>query len=148
MLGIRTYRDRLCWAVVEGVSRANATVANHGIVSIPSGSRDSSLAWVRREIAALVEQEQPEAVALCPAEGATANTALVERAQVDGVALEVLHTLGVLVEARKTATIRSGFGSKNSQQFESALAHVPATANIPKTSARREPVVAAVSLLS
>lgn len=147
MLGLRTYRDHICWASVDGPNRVTATVTGHGTLQIPGGQRGAALAWVRQEVAALVGQEKPEQAAVCPTEGQTVNTALIERAQIDGVVLEALHFLNVPTQAKKSATIRSHFGARNRAELATALGQLPVIAMIPPTSDRRDPVIAAVSEL-
>jgi hypothetical protein len=148
VLGLRTYRNRVCWATADGKDRATATITNHADLQIPATtSRGAALSWVRQELTAVVHQEHPASAVLCPAEGQTANKALTERAEVDGVVLEVLHTLGIPTKVKKSATIKSSFGARKKEQFETTVQALPVLAGIPRTAARREPAVAAVSEL-
>jgi hypothetical protein len=122
-------------------------VTGHGTVQIPTGERGASLAWVREQVIALVEEEQPQVVIVCPAEGSTVTNALTERAQTDGVVLEALHVLGIPTRAKKSATIRYNFGASSAAQLATMLGQVPSLAAIPPTAKRRDPSIAAVSEL-
>lgn len=147
VLGLRTYRDHLSWALVDGTDRTTATVTGHAMLQIPSGERGASLAWVREQVNALIAQEQPQVVVVCPAEGSTVTNALTERAQTDGVVLEALHVLGIPTKAKKSATIRYNFGASSAAQLATMLGQVPSLATIPPTAQRRDPAIAAVSEL-
>ena len=147
IMGLRTYKDSICWALIDGTSRLTATVVQYGTLQIPTGERGASLAWVREEIFSLVAQEAPDCTVLCPAEGSTANNALIERAQVDGVVLEAFHNLKAPVHSRKSATIRAQFGAKSGSQLVSKLESVPAVSKIPKSSKRRDPIIGAIGEL-
>ena len=145
VLGLRSYRDKIAWAVVDGASRAAASLVASHTHSAPDGTRGEVLRWVRDEITDLVNQHQPDAVVLCCAEGQTANNALIERSQVDGVILEVAQSLGSHATAKKSATIRSDFGAQNNAALISAVNALPAIVGIPPTAERREPAIAALS---
>lgn len=147
ILGLRTFRDHIDWAAVDGTVRIDAKVLGQGTLQIPSGQRGASLAWVRQEIAVLIAQVRPEQVAICPTEGATVNNALIERAQVDGVVLEALHSDNITAQAKKSATIRSNFGAANNAELKTTLQGLPAIAAIPPSSKWREPVIVAISEL-
>lgn len=147
VLGLRTYKDSISWASVDGSNRETAKVVGHGTLQIPSGVRGESLAWVRKEISELVTHEHPRCAVICPAEGSTANNALIERAQVDGVVLEALHSRDITTRSKKSASIRAQFEVKSKTQLSAALKELPAVADIPVSAKRRDPVVAAVSEL-
>ena len=147
VLGLRTYRDHVRWASVDGADRASATLAAYDTLQPPAGERGASLAWIRRQIAVLVEQEQPDAAVLSPAEGSNATNALTERAQMDGVVLEALHVLGIPTKTKKSTTLRHNFGASTVAELAKTLGRIPLIAAIPPTSARRDPAVAAVSEL-
>jgi hypothetical protein len=83
---------------------------------------------------------------VCPAEGGSGN-ALTERSQVDGVVIEELHARNMPTRIKKSATIRSNFGARSANAFATAVAAVPAVEGIPRTAARREPTIAALSEL-
>jgi Holliday junction resolvasome RuvABC endonuclease subunit len=147
VLGLRTYKDNISWALVDGSNRETAKVVRHGILQIPSGERGESLAWVRKEVSELVGKERPKCVVICPTEGPTVNNALIERAQVDGVVLEVLHTLEIPTRLKKSASIRAQFGVRSNAQLSAALKELPAVSDIAVGAKRRDPVVGAVSEL-
>ena len=147
VLGLRTHRDHVCWALVDGIDRSSATVTGHGTLQPPPGERGASLAWVRQQLTALVAHEQPEVVVVCPAEGSTASNALTERAQVDGVVLEALHVLAIATKTKKSTTIRHAFGASTAVELTKTLGRIPPIAAIPPTSKRHAPTVAAISEL-
>lgn len=146
VLGIRTYRDELKWALLRGTNSANAAVVEESTLAIPaSAERSEELNWVRKELIGLIDRLSPDAIVIAPAEGATANAALLERSQVDGVVLEACHASGAPVVSRKTASQRSAFGCRNNVELDAILDDVPALKGIGKSSARRQPIVAALT---
>jgi hypothetical protein len=102
---------------------------------------------VRHEMAALVEEQRPDSVAICPAEGKTADNALIERAQVDGVVLEALNCANVPAKAKKSATIRSNFGAVKTSDFQAACNKIPVISEIAPSAKRRASVIVAISEL-
>jgi hypothetical protein len=145
VLGLRSYRNELSWAVVDGNSRATAVLVAHHLDSAPAGTRGEVLRWVRNEVTGLMNDHAPDAVVLCLAEGQQLTNATVERAQVDGIILEVTHSLGVAAIGKKSATIRSNFGANTKAALNAALGELAVTSDIPPTAKRREPTVAALS---
>jgi Holliday junction resolvasome RuvABC endonuclease subunit len=147
ILGLRTYKDHINWTAIDGTVRKDAKLIGQGTLQIPPGQRGASLAWVRQEIAALVAQVRPDQAAICPTEGATANNSLVERAQVDGVVIEALHSNNIPTQAKKSATIRSNFNVGNNAELGAVLEELSAVTTIPPNSKWRDPVVVAISVL-
>ena len=121
ILGLRTFRDKIIWASVEGDDRTSAIVSNNDSLQFPSDTRSAQLHWLRQEIASLVAQEKPGQVVLCAAEGNVANTALIERAQVGGIAIEVLYDLSCPTALKKSATIRASFKAKSNAELNVIL---------------------------
>jgi len=147
VLGLRSYKDKISWALVEGASRATAALTSHHSDSAPGSGRGEVLAWVREEVAGLMAEHSPDAVVLCPAEGQQLSNAIGERAQVDGVILEVTHSLGTTATAKKGATLRANFGAQNNAAFQAVVNALPAMSGIGPTAERREPTIAALSAL-
>lgn len=146
VLGLRSYRDKISWAIVDGTSRAVATLAGHHVDSAPVGAkRGEVLRWVRDEVNGLISEHQPDEVVLCPAEGLRLNNAFAERAQVDGVILEVLHSAGIPATVKKGATIRANFDITTKAQLDAVISAFPSVRGISPTADRREPAVAALS---
>lgn len=145
VLGVRSYRDEISWAVVDGTSRATAALVAHHIDPAPAGTRGEVLRWVRDEVAGLVNEHSPDAVVLCLAEGHQLTNAIAERAQVDGIVLEVTHSLGVSAIGKKSATIRSSYGANTKAALDTALGQFASISGIPPTAKRREPAIAALS---
>jgi Holliday junction resolvasome RuvABC endonuclease subunit len=146
ILGLRTHRDHIDWVAIDGAVREDAKLQDQGTLKLPPGQRGASLAWVRQEIGALVAQVRPDCAAICPAEGATANNPLIERAQVDGVVIEALYSNNIPMQVKKSATIRSNFGGNNAK-LHTALKELPVMATIKPNSKWRDPATVAISLL-
>lgn len=148
VLGVRSYKDGLSWAVVDGTSRATATLVAHHVDTAPAGTRGEVLRWIRDEVAGLVNDHSPNTVVLCLAEGQQLTNAIAERAQVDGIVLEVTYSLGVSAIGKKSATIRSSYGAHTKAALDSVLGQFVSISGIPPTAKRREPAIAALSEIS
>ena len=147
LIGLRTHRGHVSWALVEGSTRSDACLVDSGELVMPTGDRADQLAWMVRETAELLSDHEPDRLVVAPAEGRTANTALLERSQVDGVVLAAATAQGVTAEPRKSATIRASFGARNNQQFASRLDEIALLSSVPASAARRDPMVAALSAM-
>jgi hypothetical protein len=146
VLGIRSYKNKIAWSVVEGAARATATVVAHDVDLAPNGTRGEVLHWVRGEIEALINQHQPDTVVLCPTEGGQ-GIAMLERSQVDGVIIETTYAMGKTTTAKKSATIRSNFSAKSKAALAAAVNVFPAISGIAPNADRREPSIAALSAI-
>lgn len=144
---MRSYRNKISWALVEGASKPAATLVVHHSDEAPAGTRGEQLKWVHDEVTDLINEHQPDTVVLCPTEGSTVSNALLERSQVDGVILEVAHSMGKTPLAKKAATIRATYGAANNAALPGAVNAFPAINGIPASAARREPTIAALTAL-
>lgn len=145
VLGLRSFRNKISWAVVEGADKAGAAVVAHRSDEAPAGSRGEQLKWIRAEMTDLINEHDPDSIVLCPTEGSAVSNAILERSQTDGVIMEVAHSMGKTVVAKKAATIRSNFGATNNATLLLAVNAFAAIKDIAPNAARREPAIAALS---
>jgi hypothetical protein len=137
-------KDRLDWAVINGLDRQSVIVVEHRQAAVPNGDRGSQLVWVRREVLELLERQPIEKSAVRVAEGGGQSVSL-GRAEVEGVVQEALAATGLEPRRHVAASIRAAFQATNNAELATRLATlaiVSATA-----ASRREPVVSAVALL-
>lgn len=147
IMGMRTSKNGIDWATIRGPNRASSALVEFDSISLPPGSREEGLAWVRDEIIELVAQQTPDLVSMRPAEGRALSVAVLERSQIDGILLGTLAALEVPCKAKKSATIRSGFGVRNNRELDAELNGLPALRDVPQSAARRDPIVAALAAL-
>lgn len=144
VVGIRCTKDSLDWAVLEGSSRNDARVVEQRKVSAPTGDRGQQLAWIRREIAELLNQHAADQYALRVSESGGQSFSI-GRAEVEGVVQERIASNQLACKRVVSATLRGAFNAKNGAQLAEYETQVPCVAGTAKT--RREPVVAAAALL-
>ena len=64
VLGIKCSKAELGWMVLEGATRADATVVATERPKVPPGDRGEQLAWVRNELLETIAKYGPDAAAL------------------------------------------------------------------------------------
>ena len=111
VLGIKCSKAELGWMVLEGATRANATVVAYNRPKVPPGERGEQLAWVRKELLEAIAKYGPDAAALAMSEG---QSAIADRSQMDGVVLAALYEKQVVVNAFEFREwLRSRYSVKN-----------------------------------
>lgn len=133
VLGIKCSKQELGWIVMEGTTRADATVVACERVKAPAGERGEQLEWARKELLEVITKHTPDVAALSMSEG---QSALAERSQMDGVVLATLYQKEIATERLFFATVRSKFSVRKKEQVAAAIAAMPACA--PKTPAAQK----------
>jgi Holliday junction resolvasome RuvABC endonuclease subunit len=123
VLGIKCSKAELGWMVLEGTTRANATVVACNRPKVPSGERGEQLAWVRKELLEAIAKYGPDAAALAMSEG---QSAIADRSQMDGVVLATLYEKQVAVTRLRSASLRSRYWVKNKDELKAAVEALPA----------------------
>ncbi len=144
ILGVKNGKDVLNWIVIDGTTRDNAVVIEHGENSAPAGKRADQLAWVRREVLELVARHAIDNAAVRSAEAGTSGAPNFARAELDGVVLASLSESSVPVDSYRSASVRSRFGRTKAaaEIAQSAIPSVNAT-----TKSRRDQLVVALCAL-
>jgi Holliday junction resolvasome RuvABC endonuclease subunit len=136
VLGIKCSKQELGWIVMEGTTRADATVVAYEKVKAPAGERGEQLVWARKELLEVIAKHTPDVAALRMSEG---QNALAERSQMDGVVLATLYQKEIATVRLFSATIRSKFSVQKKEQVEAAVAAMLACAS--KTPAAQKELI-------
>ncbi|MBT2551626.1 hypothetical protein [Arthrobacter sp. ISL-5] len=128
--------------ITEGDHRASVQILHSKEVSLPADDRAGQLAWVRREILAILTKHAVDRASLRLAESGRSGAPNYGRAEVDGVVQAALAELHIPVKGYKSATVRSAFG-KTQALAEAAMELVPCIASTAKL--RREQLAVAVA---
>lgn len=123
VLGIKCSKAELGWMVLEGATRANATVVAYNRPKVPPGERGEQLAWVRKELLEAIAKYGPDAAALAMSEG---QSAIADRSQMDGVVLAALYEKQVAVTRLRSPSLRSRYSVKNKDELKAAVEALPA----------------------
>jgi Holliday junction resolvasome RuvABC endonuclease subunit len=142
VLGIKCSKQALGWIVVEGTTRADATVVACEHPRVPSGDRGEQLAWVRKELLEAITTHTPDVAALAMSEG---KSAIIDRSQMDGVVLTTLHEKQIACKRLFSASIRSKFSVQKIEEVKPIVAALPACT--PKmTAAEKELLTVAAAI--
>jgi Holliday junction resolvasome RuvABC endonuclease subunit len=133
VLGIKCSKQEVGWILLEGNTRADATVVAHDQAKAPPTDRAEQLAWGRKELLEVVEKHSPDVAALRVTEGQNGSFG---RAEMDGVVQAALYESKIPVHRLVAASIRSKFMVRKKEQVDAAVAALPASA--PKTPAARK----------
>lgn len=146
VIGIKCTKEAIQWVLLDGATRADAVVKEHGEPIAPAAERPEQLAWARKEILELVGRLVPDQACLRVAEVGQNVASSLARAEMDGVVQEALSEVDVPVKRYYAATVRSAFSAKNRSALDtetSKLSCVNSTAKV-----RREQVVVAAAVLT
>lgn len=146
IIGFRCKKDAFSWAVVDGDTRSAAVVAERNVASAPLDTREAQLAWVSKEVRALLERFHPTRAAIQAAGGAQGglSDSLAQRIELDGVVRCVLGIHAIPTESIKPQSMPKMFQTTKID-FDTSLQAIPCVAATPKT--HRDPVVLALSQL-
>jgi Holliday junction resolvasome RuvABC endonuclease subunit len=123
VLGIKCSKAELGWIVIEGTTRADATVVACEHPKVPSGERGEQLAWLRKELLEAITTHTPDVAALAMSEG---KSAIVDRSQMDGVVLATLYEKQIACTCLFSASIRSKFSVQKIEEVKPLVAALPA----------------------
>jgi hypothetical protein len=133
VLGIKCFKHGIGWIVVEGNDRSDASITGYERATAPAaGPKDGpgeKLVWASNEILEAIKTHKPEKAALSMSEG---NSALSERAQMDGVVLATLYKKEIATDRLFFQTVRSRFSGLKKAGIAEAVAALPAAANASK----------------
>jgi Holliday junction resolvasome RuvABC endonuclease subunit len=146
VLGIKCFKHELGWIVLEGTSRSDAATTAYQRVKAPPAGADEGpgekLVWASNEIVEAIETYKPDVAALSMSEG---QSALTERAQMDGVVLATLHKKGIATDRIFFQTLRSKFAGLNKDEIAKVVAAYPAAEKSSKE--QKDLLAVAIALL-
>lgn len=141
-MGLESKKDGFDWVIVDDSERS-ARITN-GQASPPAhSSRREILHWAYQEVTELVRTRKVESAVLKKAEaGQSLRSAILERAEIDGVIQAALEAAGVRVVALPWISIAKALNHRNKSELLEAIAEDSRAAGIPK--ARHGSVASAV----
>lgn len=146
VLGIKCLKQGIGWIVVEGTTRADASITAYQRANAPAaGPKDGpgeKLVWASDEIVEAIKAHKPEAAALGMSEG---QSALTERTQMDGVVLATLYKHEIPTQRLFASSIRSRFSGLKKAEIADVVAKVPSATNA--TNEQKELLTIAIAVL-